>query len=115
MGVYIVTYGWGLHSDIWVYALSVSLCQRGAFYNAVKGRCVSPSMLILEVSHVYKKENIINCGVLGFYLRGCPNIQSQCTYCSDADHTVEECPHLIAKWQAIILYKQKRFPEVESM
>ena len=60
-----MTYGWGLQSDIWVYALSVSLCQRGALYNAVKGRCVSPSMRILEVSHVYKKENIIKNNMTG--------------------------------------------------
>ena len=41
-----------------------------------------------------------NCEVLGNYQRDCPNLVSQCTYCSAAEHIVEECPQLITKWKA---------------
>ena len=37
---------------------------------------------------------------MGHYQRDFLNLASQCTYCSEVDHTVEECPQLIAKWKA---------------
>ena len=38
-----------------------------------------------------------NCGVVGHYARDCQSPTTTCNYCKSYDHTIEECPTLIAK------------------
>ena len=38
-----------------------------------------------------------NCGAIGNYDRDCQNPTTTCKYCKSYDHTIEECPILIAK------------------
>ena len=35
--------------------------------------------------------------VVGHYARDCQNPTTTCNYCKSYDHTIEECPTLIAK------------------
>ena len=41
-----------------------------------------------------------NYGKLGHYARDCLEPMKTCSYCKGEDHNVEQCPQLIAKWQA---------------
>ena len=38
-----------------------------------------------------------NCGAIEHYARDCQNPTTTCKYCKSYDHTIEECPILIAK------------------
>src|SRR5713226_8211289 len=38
-----------------------------------------------------------NCGVVGHYARDCQSPTTTCNYCKSYEHTIEECPTLIAK------------------
>ena len=38
-----------------------------------------------------------NCGVVGHYSRDCQSPTTTCNYYKSYDHTIEECPTLIAK------------------
>ena len=38
-----------------------------------------------------------NYGAIGHYARYCQNPTTTCKYCKSHDHTIEECPILIAK------------------
>ena len=38
-----------------------------------------------------------NCRVVGHYARDCQSPTTTCNYCKYYDHTIEECPTLIAK------------------
>ena len=38
-----------------------------------------------------------NCGVVGHYARDYQSPTTTCNYCKSYDHTIEECPTLIAK------------------
>ena len=38
-----------------------------------------------------------NCGIVGHYVRDCQSPTTTYNYCKYYDHTIEECPTLIAK------------------